>query len=312
MCGPPFYIGAPFTARVVDEAGKPVRGAVVVAIWQCLALNIHPSTRGPILAVREAVTNANGQFRMPGGGPWRRPLSASFSNRDPLVCIYAPGYRCLGRENHVRPWSSLRVVRASDLDAQQLVLDRAVTLDDRKYALACASAIYDDLIRAEIRDARRLPELPHLWTTWLSEWSSLPREVRNDISPPVPVREITGDFCGYSPLGCVPPVGRNARSDVLILFSGSATEYDIARAVKEIEAPKGNFQPGVTEVSRPGFIRGRPTLALMLSPGIDPERRRSIVQNVHALPAFFRVFENVVPQDLALRQDIPRSYWPNP
>jgi hypothetical protein len=64
---PPVWISPEIRTRVVDEAGKPVQGAVVVLNWQ-LYQGMHGWPEGS-LATLEAVTDINGEFIIPKWGP---------------------------------------------------------------------------------------------------------------------------------------------------------------------------------------------------------------------------------------------------
>jgi len=86
---PAFYSAKEIRATVVDTAtGRPIDRAVVVAVWQLETV----SGEGPRLQVTEAVTDANGQFFVPGWGPKLRPPLTEFANKSPYLVVFKSGY----------------------------------------------------------------------------------------------------------------------------------------------------------------------------------------------------------------------------
>lgn len=86
---PPFYSAPELRGTVVDAAtGKPLQGVVVVAQW-CLA---GPAGREPRLHVADAVTDANGDFVIPGWGPRLRPPLTELREKSPELVLFKHGY----------------------------------------------------------------------------------------------------------------------------------------------------------------------------------------------------------------------------
>jgi hypothetical protein len=90
--GPPWsYIAEPIEGRVVDQAtGQPIEGVVVVAQWM-LARPPEGDPSEPWVVI-EAVTDAEGRYRIPGWGPKRRPWFRWFNYVDPELVLFKPGY----------------------------------------------------------------------------------------------------------------------------------------------------------------------------------------------------------------------------
>ena len=86
---PAFYSAKEIRATIVDAAtGRPIEGTVVVAVWQLETV----SGEGPRLQVTEAVTDAQGQFFIPGWGPKLRPPMTEFGNKSPYLVVFKSGY----------------------------------------------------------------------------------------------------------------------------------------------------------------------------------------------------------------------------
>lgn len=91
---PAFYSAKEIRATVVDEeTGRPLEGVVAVAIWQ-----LEPSGLQIRLQVTEAVTDAQGQFFIPGWGPKPRQWGW-LGHRSPLLILFKHGYTPLELHN---------------------------------------------------------------------------------------------------------------------------------------------------------------------------------------------------------------------
>jgi hypothetical protein len=89
---PPTYSAGPTYGTVVDdETGQPVPGVMVVAQW-VLEGGMHWDRIG-VFEAHEAVSDAEGKFRIEGWGPRTRPLSGVLVNADPQLVTIRPGYR---------------------------------------------------------------------------------------------------------------------------------------------------------------------------------------------------------------------------
>jgi len=96
-CGitPLHYHGAPISGRVLDaQTGQPVEGAVVLATWKvwgcCTTLQ---DARQRVVAVSEALTDAQGNYRIEAWGPIERPLGYErIVGFDPMISVFKPQY----------------------------------------------------------------------------------------------------------------------------------------------------------------------------------------------------------------------------
>lgn len=92
---PNYYYSPEMVARVVGGDGKPVAGAIIVVSW-----NMNRGwTNYPLgsLAVAEAVTDAQGWFRVPAWGPLQSDDSMNVTQ--PVVRIFKPGFTPLIVDN---------------------------------------------------------------------------------------------------------------------------------------------------------------------------------------------------------------------
>lgn len=87
-----------FTGKVVDiETNEPIEGAVAVAIYRVHSLAVADSVDYSIGA-QEALTDKNGEFRIPSYTTMIQPLSWSIPTE---IIFFKPGYVCdgdIGRE----------------------------------------------------------------------------------------------------------------------------------------------------------------------------------------------------------------------
>ena len=85
---PPSYSAKDIRATVVnEETGEPLEGVVVVALWELRQVSARPR-----IHITEAVTDAQGQFHIPGWGPKVRPPLAELAHRSPLLVLFKPGF----------------------------------------------------------------------------------------------------------------------------------------------------------------------------------------------------------------------------
>ncbi len=132
-CGPKNTYRSPaMTARVTDEAGVPVDGAIVVAMWELKKRgnwSIHeanPYESSGLLQIIEVQTDLNGRFDLPAWGP-RDTADLRLSALAPTLVVYKRGLAPGAFWNEVGNESGLSVAAsgliASDLNGRVLVLD---------------------------------------------------------------------------------------------------------------------------------------------------------------------------------------------
>lgn len=96
---PQSYSAGPTYATVIDRStGKPVEGAAVVAQW-VLEGGMHVDRVG-VLMVKEAITDAQGKFRIDGWGPVPRPSRGVLDGLDPELVIFKSGGQLGGASNN--------------------------------------------------------------------------------------------------------------------------------------------------------------------------------------------------------------------
>lgn len=117
---PATYSAAAIRGWVVDaETRAPLGGVHVVAQWILQTGMLHGRTVER-LHILETVTDASGEYRLPGWGPKARPPLSRLETSDPLLTFFRPGYRPLDRSNsdpHDRP------LRTSRWDGKTIALE---------------------------------------------------------------------------------------------------------------------------------------------------------------------------------------------
>jgi hypothetical protein len=93
------WISPEIRARVVDEGGKPVKGAVVLLVWMVKA-PLNETNYGPI-AMHEALTDENGGFVIPGWGP-RFDFSGHLQQGEPKTYIFHPDFYPVTENNLIK------------------------------------------------------------------------------------------------------------------------------------------------------------------------------------------------------------------
>jgi hypothetical protein len=118
---PEAYSAAPIRGRVVDaETQQPLAGVHVVAQWILNTGMFLHAERIQRLQILETVTDAKGEYEIPGWGPKPRPPLSRLETADPRLTFFKPGYRPLDRSNndpHDRP------LRTSRWDGKTIPLD---------------------------------------------------------------------------------------------------------------------------------------------------------------------------------------------
>lgn len=106
----------PVTARVVDaDTGKPLAGVVIMAYWELHqgSFTGHAFGCGAI-DIEEAVTDANGQFHIPGWGPITSYGSCDMRAINPILMLFKPGYKANGVNNY--PLNPVATISVSSSD----------------------------------------------------------------------------------------------------------------------------------------------------------------------------------------------------
>ncbi len=87
----PMYHEPAFNGRVVDIAtGKPIEGAVVVAVYNKRALGARKGQSSSVINVKEVLTDREGRFHIPS---YTTLLALPFTQSDRTTfLIYKPGY----------------------------------------------------------------------------------------------------------------------------------------------------------------------------------------------------------------------------
>ncbi len=93
------WISPEIHARVVDEGGKPVKGAVVLLVWMVKA-PLNETNYGPI-AIHEALTDDSGNFVIPGWGP-RFDFSGHLQQGEPKTYIFHPDFYPVMENNLIK------------------------------------------------------------------------------------------------------------------------------------------------------------------------------------------------------------------
>lgn len=93
---PMFYRAAEIKGQVVDaETKKPIEGVAVVAQWVLYHEGIADGGHGKVLKVYEAVTDKEGNYRIPAWGPRRRPAMTHLDDYDPRISLFKKDYEYL-------------------------------------------------------------------------------------------------------------------------------------------------------------------------------------------------------------------------
>ncbi|MFN8544253.1 MAG: carboxypeptidase-like regulatory domain-containing protein [Candidatus Binatia bacterium] len=124
------YVGLPITATVVDaQTGKPIEGAIVVAIWQLYGGMEGGNWEGQA-KVLETVSDANGRFHFSWWGPRIHTPLGELTTRAPDLLLFARGYD----PKRVRNADSrIGVLQASDWNGKTIPMSSR-TADSKAYA----------------------------------------------------------------------------------------------------------------------------------------------------------------------------------
>lgn len=119
------YSAKPITAWVVDaQTKRPIPGVAVVAYWELEGGLEGGEELGEVM-VKDAVTDANGRFTIPGWGPKAIPRGLSSNARlkdlDPELVLFKTGYEYLAHEN-AESIVKKTSLRTSDYDGKTIEL----------------------------------------------------------------------------------------------------------------------------------------------------------------------------------------------
>jgi hypothetical protein len=93
-CGTsPGVVRGPFQGQLVDaDTGRPISGAVILAIWETVSFSPTGHGGQEFFDARETVSDASGHFELPilSAPLWKLNI------QPPRICPFAPGYRLLG------------------------------------------------------------------------------------------------------------------------------------------------------------------------------------------------------------------------
>jgi hypothetical protein len=187
---PEAYSAAPIRGRVVDaETQQPLAGVHVVAQWILNTGMFLHAERIQRLQILETVTDAKGEYEIPGWGPKPRPPLSRLETADPRLTFFKPGYRPLDRSNndpHDRP------LRTSRWDRKTIPLDPfrgtpeewSTTLGGLQFRLAWADPLpgpvgsandywrsYPRVVLAILEQRRLLPQRFRYHVQDLTNWS---------------------------------------------------------------------------------------------------------------------------------------------
>ncbi len=147
------WISPEIRARVVDEGGKPVKGAVVLLVWMVKA-PLNETNYGPI-AMYEALTDESGNFVIPGWGP-RFNFSGHLQQGEPKTYIFHPDFYPVTENNLIKdaPLKQFAPVYIGyHMNEKVFRLKRFSTLlTDRKEALDTLVLLHIDSILNSPRD----------------------------------------------------------------------------------------------------------------------------------------------------------------
>jgi hypothetical protein len=124
---------APVMARVVDaDTGQPLAGVAVAAYWELHKGSLFGHSPGcGAIDMEGAVTDANGEFHIPGWGPITVYGSCDMRDDNPSLILFKPGYDFAGMNNvPLDPFETVTVSR-SDYDGKTIKLHKA-DMDLRK------------------------------------------------------------------------------------------------------------------------------------------------------------------------------------
>lgn len=123
--------GEPVTARVVDLAtGKPLAGVAVAAYWELHEGSLFGHSPGcGAIDMEGTVTDANGEFHLPGWGPITVSASCDMGGDNPSLILFTPGYDFEGLDNVPLDPLGTVTVSHSYYDGKTIRMHRALDMD---------------------------------------------------------------------------------------------------------------------------------------------------------------------------------------
>jgi hypothetical protein len=117
----------PVTARVVDaDTGQPLAGVAVAAYWELHEGSLWGHSPGcGALEMEGAVTDAGGEFHLPGWGPVTVYGSCDMRGDNPSLILFKPGYHYKGMNNVPLNPTETVVVSRSRYDGKSIKLRKS-------------------------------------------------------------------------------------------------------------------------------------------------------------------------------------------
>jgi hypothetical protein len=126
------YTADPIHGRVIDaKTGEPIAGAIVVFFWGIYS-GSHGHYEGP-LEIKEAITNENGDYFIPGWGPKTNPYNTVLLADQPQIIVFKPWY------GHIYAWNHNPDVLQTDFYPYQADKNLTSVWDGRTIELASIS-----------------------------------------------------------------------------------------------------------------------------------------------------------------------------
>ena len=86
-----YYAAEPIVGQVVEVAtNEPIPGANIVVLWE-ITTGSHDHGEG-LIEVKEAVTDAQGRYRIEGWGPVRNPWPGKMRAYQPIMFVFHPSF----------------------------------------------------------------------------------------------------------------------------------------------------------------------------------------------------------------------------
>ena len=125
---PPFYSAKDIRGQIVDDdTGQPLEGVIIVAQWELKQSVLgYSGHKGMTVNIIEVVTDANGNYVIPGWGPRPRLPFNYLDNHDPVLSIFKSGYFPQELYNRLQNEENTNhSVRTSDWDGKVIRLKKS-------------------------------------------------------------------------------------------------------------------------------------------------------------------------------------------